>query len=434
MTHDLILPELGENVTSGTVVAVLVKVDDVVELEQPVIEIETDKAVAEVPADAAGRVTAIYVKAGQEIKVGEKLLSLVPGAESAELPKAAGSVKETDLPPAVEEKPLVDKPQPPVEKPDEAGAEAENQLPALPPDKVAPAAPSVRRFAREIGLDINAISGSGPGGRISREDVKRYAKQLNTRPAASQPAAGTAVTEPLPDFSRWGKVQRKPMSTVRRKTAEHLVTAWTAIPHVTHFDQADMTHLEEFRKTHAQKVTAAGGKLTVTAILLKTVAAALKVFPRFNASIDMHTQEIIYKQYYNVGVAVDTDRGLLVPVIRDADKKSLLELSLDLNRLAELARTKKLSLIEMQGGNFTISNLGGIGGTAFTPIINHPEVAILGVSRGQMKMRYRNGQFEPRLMLPLSLSYDHRLIDGADAARFLRWVVEALEQPLLLSL
>lgn len=434
MTHDMILPELGENVTSGTVVAVLVKVDDVVELEQPVIEIETDKAVAEVPADAAGRVTAIYVKEGQEIKVGEKLLSLETGAEAANLPKAPGPAAETDRTPAVEEKPAVDKPHPQVEKPVEAGDEPENQQPALPPDKVAPAAPSVRRFAREIGIDINAVPGSGPGGRISKEDVKRYAKQLNTRPAGSQPAAGMVAAQPLPDFSRWGKVQRKPMSTVRRKTAEHLSAAWNTIPHVTHFDQADMTHLEEFRKTHAQKVAAAGGKLTVTAILLKTVAAALKIFPRFNASIDMHTKEIIYKQYYNVGVAVDTDRGLLVPVIRDADQKSLLELSLDLHRLAELARTKKLSLNDMQGGNFTISNLGGIGGTAFTPIIHHPEVAILGVSRGQMKMRHRNGQFEPRMMLPLSLSYDHRVIDGADAARFLRWIVEALEQPLLISL
>jgi pyruvate dehydrogenase E2 component (dihydrolipoamide acetyltransferase) len=206
------------------------------------------------------------------------------------------------------------------------------------------------------------------------------------------------------------------------------------IPHVTHFDKADMTHLEEFRKTHSKKVDAAGGKLTVTAILLKTVTAALKIFPRFNASVDMQTSEIVYKQYYNVGVAVDTDRGLLVPVIHDADKKSLLELAVELSELAELARTKKLPLKKMQGGNFTISNLGGIGGTAFTPIIHYPEVAILGVARGQTEMRYRNGEFEPRLMLPLSLSYDHRLIDGADAARFTRWIVEALEQPLLLSL
>jgi len=434
MTHDLILPELGENVTAGTVVAVLVKVDEVVALEQPVIEIETDKAVAEVPADAAGRVTAIYVQEGQEVKVGEKLLSLEPDAGAADFPRAARPAEETGPPAEAEKKPLVDEPQPPLDKPAKPKVEPENLQPALSPDKVAPAAPSVRRIAREIGIDISTVPGSGPGGRISKEDVKRFSKQLNKRSAGSQPATGTAVAKPLPDFSRWGQVQRKPMSTVRRKTAEHLAAAWNTIPHVTHFDQADMTHLEEFRKAHAQKVAAADGKLTVTAILLKTVAAALKIFPRFNASIDMHTQEIIYKQYYNVGVAVDTDRGLLVPVIRDADKKSLLELSLDLKRLAELARTKKLSLQDMQGGNFTISNLGGIGGTAFTPIIHHPEVAILGVSRGQMKMRHRNGQFEPRLMLPLSLSYDHRVIDGADAARFLRWVVEALEQPLLLSL
>ena len=430
MAHDLILPELGENVTSGTVVAVLVKVGDVVEPEQPVIEIETDKAVAEVPADAAGRVTAIYVAEGQEIKVGAKLLSLEPDAGAAapaaqpEPPVEAGR-------PAASATPSTP---PPAEPPAKTDSGPAAQQPALPPDKVAPAAPSVRRFAREIGIDINMVSGSGPGGRISKEDVKHHSKQLNTQRVVSGPAASTAVAAPLPDFSQWGAIQRKPMSTVRRRTAEHLSAAWTTIPHVTHFDQADMTHLEEFRKTHTPKVEAVGGKLTVTAILLKTVAAALKVYPRFNASIDTRTQEIIYKQYYSVGVAVDTDRGLLVPVIRDADKKSLQELSLDLHRLAELARTKKLSLDDMQGGNFTISNLGGIGGTAFTPIVNYPEVAILGVARGQMKMRYRSGAFEPRLMLPLSLSYDHRVIDGADAARFLRWIVEALEQPLLISL
>jgi len=433
MSHDLILPELGENVTTGTVVAVLVKVGEVVEVEQPVIEIETDKAVAEVPSDAAGRVASIYVEEGQEIKVGARILSL----ESAE----------TAAPPAPEEVPAEEQaePQPTAVQKQSAGESipdivpaadkpAEQPQPGLKPEKAAPAAPSVRRFAREIGIDINAVVGSGPGGRISREDVKAYSKQLNAQRSLAAPATVQSAAEPLPDFSRWGNVQRKPMSTVRRRTAEHLSNAWTTIPHVTHFDKADMTHLEEFRKTHAQKVEAAGGKLTVTAVLLKTVTAALKIFPRFNASVDMRTNEIVYKQYYNVGVAVDTDRGLLVPVIHDADKKSLLELAVELNELAELARTKKLPLEKMQGGNFTISNLGGIGGTAFTPIIHYPEAAILGVARGQREMRYRNGQFEPRLMLPLSLSYDHRLIDGADAARFTRWVVEALEQPLLLSL
>jgi pyruvate dehydrogenase E2 component (dihydrolipoamide acetyltransferase) len=437
MSHVMILPELGENVLSGKVVAVLVKVGDVVELEQPVIEIETDKAVAEVPADAAGRVTAIYVEEDQELKVGEKILELDAAGEETDSPagETDSSAEETDS--SAEEADFSEKETGLSRKVSESNGESAAStgegVPAT-PDKVAPAAPSVRRFAREIGIPINAVPGSGPGGRISREDVKAYSKQLNARRPDAPPIAPATQAEPLPDFSRWGAIQRKPMSTVRRRTAEHLSRAWTVIPHVNHFDKADMTHLEEFRKTHSKKVDAAGGKLTVTAILLKTVTAALKIFPRFNASVDMQTSEIVYKQYYNVGVAVDTDRGLLVPVIHDADKKSLLELAVELSELAELARTKKLPLKKMQGGNFTISNLGGIGGTAFTPIIHYPEVAILGVARGQTEMRYRNGEFEPRLMLPLSLSYDHRLIDGADAARFTRWIVEALEQPLLLSL
>lgn len=434
MSHDVILPELGENVTSGTVVAVLVKVGEVIEVEQPVVEIETDKAVAEVPSDAAGRVAAIYVEEGQEINVGARILSLET-AETTDQPAPEGALEQetTEPDPAPVEKQAEERSLP-AGSPPAADKPAAQPAPELAPDMAAPAAPSVRRFAREIGIDINAVPGSGPGGRISREDVKAYSKQVNSQRSLAAPAPVQTVAEPLPDFSRWGDVQRKPMSTVRRKTAEHLSNAWTAIPHVTHFDKADMTHLEEFRKTHARKVEAAGGKLTVTAILLKTVTAALKIFPRFNASVDMRTNEIVYKQYYNVGVAVDTDRGLLVPVIHDADKKSLLELAVELNELAELARTKKLPLERMQGGNFTISNLGGIGGTAFTPIIHYPEAAILGVARGQTEMRHRSGKFEPRLMLPLSLSYDHRLIDGADAARFTRWVVEALEQPLLLSL
>jgi len=435
MSHDLILPELGENVTTGTVVAILVEVGEVVEVEQPVIEIETDKAVAEVPSDAAGRVAAIYVAEGQEIKVGARILSLEPAGTTEQPAPGEAQPKEHAEPEVAVAQEQTTRAALPASMPAAAADKpVEQPQPALPPDKAAPAAPSVRRFAREIGIDINAVPGSGPGGRIARDDVKAYAKQFNTQRSLTAPAAVQAVTEALPDFSRWGNVQHKPMSAVRRRTAEHLSNAWTAIPHVTHFDKADMTHLEEFRKTHARKVEAAGGKLTVTAILLKTVTAALKIFPRFNASVDMQTNEIVYKQYYNVGVAVDTDRGLLVPVIHDADKKSLLELAVELNELAELARTKKLPLEKMQGGNFTISNLGGIGGTAFTPIIHYPEAAILGVARSQREMRYRNGQFEPRLMLPLSLSYDHRLIDGADAARFTRWVVEALEQPLLLSL
>jgi pyruvate dehydrogenase E2 component (dihydrolipoamide acetyltransferase) len=242
------------------------------------------------------------------------------------------------------------------------------------------------------------------------------------------------ATSLAPDFSRWGETERKPMSGVRRKTAEHVQDAWTSIPHVTHFDSADITELEQLRQRYAKKVAEAGGKLSVTAIALKVAAAALKVFPQFNASLDTEQEEIIYKKYYHVGVAVDTERGLLVPVIRDVDRKNILDLSIELAQLAEKARNKKLAIEEMQGGTFTITNLGGIGGSGFTPIINSPEVAILAISRARLQPVFVDGQFQPRMMLPLALSYDHRLIDGADGARFLRWVAEALQETFVLSL
>jgi pyruvate dehydrogenase E2 component (dihydrolipoamide acetyltransferase) len=307
----------------------------------------------------------------------------------------------------------------------------------------APAAPSVRRIARELGVDINEVAGSGPQGRISADDVTAHAKRIITGVRAggglglgAGVAAGRAFlpSVALPDFSKWGEIERKPVRGVRRKTAEHLADAWLTVPHVTQCDKADITALEALRAKFGKRVQAAGGKLTVTAIALKAVATALKVFPQFNASIDMTNEELIYKKYYHIGVAVDTDRGLLVPVMRDVDKKNIIELSAELAQAAERARTKKTTLEEMEGGCFTITNLGGIGGTYFTPIVNAPEVAILGMSRAQMEPVYVNGTFEPRLMLPLSLSYDHRVIDGADGIRFLRFLVEALEQPFVLSL
>jgi pyruvate dehydrogenase E2 component (dihydrolipoamide acetyltransferase) len=285
-------------------------------------------------------------------------------------------------------------------------------------------------------VDINQVQGSGAGGRISLEDVKRHARDLHTRPAGQQ-LRDTSPLVTLPDFTKWGAVERQPMSNVRRATAERMTQAWGTIPHVTQFDKADITDVEELRQYYdAQRVKSAGGKLTITAIVLKVVAGALKRFPQFNASIDMTTYEVIHKTYYHIGVAVDTDRGLLVPVIRNVDQKNILELSVELTQLAERARSRKVTLEEMQGGTFTITNLGGLGGTNFTPIINAPEVAILGLARSRMEPVYNDSteQFTPRLMLPLALSYDHRLIDGADGVRFLRWVVEALQQPFLLAL
>jgi pyruvate dehydrogenase E2 component (dihydrolipoamide acetyltransferase) len=293
----------------------------------------------------------------------------------------------------------------------------------------------VRRLAREIGVDINEVHGSGPGGRISDEDVKEHARRIlsSVGSALARPAGGPAPV-PVPDFEKWGPVERQPMSNIRRKTAEHLSHAWNTIPHVTQFDKADITPMEELRSKFRKQVEQAGGNLTVTAVLVKVLAAAVKQFPQFNSSLDVENSAIVNKKYINVGVAVDTEFGLLVPVIRNADQKNITQIAVELHQLSEKARAKKLTLEEMSGGGISISNLGGIGGTYFTPIVNWPEVAILGVSRGIIEPVWREGKFEPRQLLPLSLSYDHRVIDGADAMRFLRWVVQAIEQPFLLSL
>src|SRR5262245_16875690 len=403
----------------------------------------------------------ITVKAGDKVKVGQAILSVDGDSSTPEVTAAPVAAPAAEAPKAPPPAPAPAKPaatpapsataapakatpadqettrpvQPPSQKVVDINRGARQAPEAVEPTfPVAPAAPSVRRMARELGVDISQVAGSGPGGRISVDDVKAQAKRLVTAVAAGVSVAGAA--EPLPDFTRWGAIDRQPMRAVRRKTAEHLSAAWATIPHVTQHDVADITALEELRKKYAKQVEAAGGSLTVTAIAVKVVAAALRVFPQFNSSIDLAANEIIYKKFVNIGIAVDTDRGLLVPVIRDADTKSITQISVELTQLSEKARNRKISLDEMQGGCFSVSNLGGIGGTAFTPIVNAPEVAILGISRARMEPVYSKdmGQFVPRLMLPLSLSYDHRVIDGADGIRFLRWVVEAIEQPFLLAL
>jgi pyruvate dehydrogenase E2 component (dihydrolipoamide acetyltransferase) len=458
MATDFTLPELGENIAAGDVLRVLVKPGDMIAKDQPVLELETDKATIEVPSSVAGKVKDIKVKAGEKVKVGQAILSVDDGAApnaaapaakppaaqpSAE--KAAASPQQPDRqvakagqPEAVAPKPVEAKSEPAkaeskvvdINRGARAPAEtpAASAAPELPP---APAAPSVRRVARELGVDINQVAGSGEAGRISIDDVKAHAKRLVTSAVSG---GGGATAEPLPDFSRWGEVERQPMRAVRRKTAEHLSSAWTTIPHVTQFDLADITAVDELRKKYAKQVEAAGGNLTVTAIAVKVIAAALRKFPQFNASVDIAASELVLKKFINIGIAVDTDRGLLVPVIRNADQKNIIQIAVELAQLSEKARNRKIALEEMQGGTFSISNLGGIGGTYFTPIVNAPEVAILGISRGSMQPKFDNGSFAPRLMLPLSLSYDHRVIDGADGIRFLRWVAEALEQPFLLAL
>src|SRR5205823_6240609 len=357
------LPELGENIDQGDLVRLMISPGMKVSEGQPVMELETDKAVVEVPSSVNGVVKEVKVKEGQKVKVGQLIFTLEGGTAAQAEP-----VRHT-----------------PVEH-------------------------------------------------VSGQHAARLAFQAAIRAEGKTEEQALPPDEPaLPDFAKWGKIERVSMRGVRRKTAEHLWEAWNTIPHVTQQDKADITELEQLRARFAPKAEEAGGKMTVTAIALKVCASALKVFPQFNASIDMSKEEIIYKQYIHIGVAVDTDRGLLVPVIHDVDKKNIVELATELTHLSQKARDKKLTPQEMEGGTFTITNLGGIGGTGFSPIVNHPEVAILGLSRSSMEPVWINGKFEPRLVLPLSLSYDHRLIDGADAARFLRWIAEAFEQPFLLS-
>jgi pyruvate dehydrogenase E2 component (dihydrolipoamide acetyltransferase) len=407
------------------------------------MELETDKAVVEVPSPNAGLVREVMVAPGETVKVGQLVFTLeepahpshpAPSEEPHEHERMAvqaaiqseGRTEEQALPPDQPRAPQVETFTMPLDLERSAGVDHRGPIPA---------APHVRRLARELGVDIHAVRGTGPGGRISEDDVKAYTKGLvASLGAAAAPSAVLRPKQPqLPDFSKWGKIERVAMRGVRRKTAEHTWEAWTTIPHVTQHDKADITELEQLRARFAPKAAEVGGKMTVTAIALKVCASALKIFPQFNATLDMEKEEIIYKRFIHIGVAVDTDRGLLVPVIRDVDKKNIVELAAELTALSRKARDKKLSPEEMEGGSFTITNLGGIGGTGFSPIVNYPEVAILGLSRSATEPVWVNGKFEPRMVLPLSLSYDHRLIDGADAARFLRWIAEAFEQPFLLS-
>jgi pyruvate dehydrogenase E2 component (dihydrolipoamide acetyltransferase) len=432
------LPELGEGVESVDVVAVLVSVGEQIEADQGLIEVETEKASVEVPSTAAGTVTEVHVKEGDVLEENAPIVTL-DAPETGETTR-----KEQDTP---DPSPTSDEAAEERENnADEKDESAEVSAPAAeeretlsPPSPVSPrdemrtipAAPTVRRFAREVGVDLTTVDGSGPGGRISIEDVKAEAHRLLSGGGA---AAGVAQVLDLPDLERFGPIRRESMTKIRKVTAENLTRAWSTVPQVTNHEIADITDLEDFRKAYKERVAEAGGKLTMTAVLVKIVASALKSHPVLNASVDMARQEIVFRYSINIGVAVDTERGLLVPVIRDADQKNLTEISTELDDLATRARSKKIKPDELEGGTFSISNLGGIGGTAFTPIVNWPEVAILGVSRGRIEPQWHEGVFRPRLMMPFSLSYDHRLVDGADAARFLARLKDALELPLLLAL
>ncbi|MXZ12780.1 MAG: branched-chain alpha-keto acid dehydrogenase subunit E2 [Candidatus Dadabacteria bacterium] len=417
------LPELGEGIESGQVIEVFVSPGDRVTLEQPLLEVETDKAAVEIPSPADGTIVDVCVSAGDTVEISQVLVRMNGDDESKESPKDAPTAAEEEKPAAVQA--------PFPEKEPEEEKKQTTSPKAAPVDDIAPsgplavaAAPSVRRLARELGVELSSVSGTGPRGRILERDVKAHAKAI-IRSASFAPAV---PEEPeLPDFSRWGETVTESFSTVRKLTAERLSQAWAA-PHVTQFDKADATRLEDLRKLNREKVSEAGGNLTVTAILVKALSRALSEFPKFNSSIHMGSRTIVYKKYINIGVAVDTERGLLVPVIRDVDKKDITQISVELTEISSAAREKKLSADRLKGGSFTITNLGGIGGTFFTPILNPPEVAILGVSRSSFEPAYVDGELALRFMLPLSLSYDHRIIDGAEAARFLRWLCEMLER------
>ena len=445
MALEIVVPEVSDGVTSGTVISIAVAVGDQVETDQTLLELETDKAVVAIPSPGPGTITEIRVAEGDSAAIGSVIMLLEPAA-ATEVESVADKAQDA----APEREPLPsdeDQRQP-------AGTEAAPVAAPLPPaveiresgdidltsvrrdGQVAPAAPSVRRMARDLGVDIYQVRGSGPGGRISKDDIRLHVRTVMQQfdggnADGLNQAAGLSAQRALPDFSQWGEITREPLSRVRELTADSMSYAWATIPMVTQYDKVNITDLETFRRKFNNGVTAVD-KLTLTAILVKVCAAALKAFPQFNSSLDLARKELILKQYVHVGVAVDTPGGLLVPVIRNADQKGIEALASELNRLAETTRTRKISPADMEGGTFTISNLGGIGGTAFTPIVYAPQVAILGVSRAETQPVWDGGGFVPRQIVTLSLSYDHRVIDVADGARFLRWICEAIENPIQL--
>jgi pyruvate dehydrogenase E2 component (dihydrolipoamide acetyltransferase) len=443
MIEEVKIPAISENVTSGRIVAVSVQVGDTVQVDDVLVEIETDKAVVEIPSPVAGTVREVLVQSGEEKRVGDTI-ARIETETAAQAPKAREARDTGDKP-----GPAVPPAEPPTEaeaapKPEAAEKETPKAAPEPPPAPLEPApgkreapdapqppsaaGPSVRRFARELGVEIREVPGSGPGGRITPDDITAHVKRRLGPQAGGAPPA---PREPqLPDFSRWGEVRSEELETVRRLIAESTSVSWQTCPHVTQFDHADVTDLADFMQAHGASVQRRGGKLTLTAVLMKVCAEALRRFPRFNASIDMAGRRLIYKEYVHIGLAVDTPRGLLVPVIRDADRRSITDLAVEIVETAERARSRKSRPEEFEGGTFTISNQGGIGGVNFTPVILWPQAAILGVSRTERRFIEYQGDLVPRNVLPLALSYDHRINDGADAARFLRWICEGLARPM----
>ncbi len=427
------LPSLGEGVVSADIAEISVKEGDSVSVGQILMELETDKAVVELPSGVAGRVTRLLVKAGESIKPGQTLM-VVEGAAAG---GATAPAAPTKSPAAVVAPPAPEAASPSVITPTLVTSPAPPTPVSQNTSAPVPAAPATRRLARELGVDLQVVKGSGPGGRITQEDVQAYVRgklqQLavaqTKAPASRVMSAGGIAPPPLPDFARFGVTVREPMNKIARTAAENLTVSWNVIPHVTQHDKADITDLEAARKRFGDGLGKNGPKVTMTAIVMKALATALQAFPKFNSSLDPETNEIVLKKFYNIGCAVDTPTGLVVPVIKDCDKKSILTIAAELTELAGKARERKLSIDSMQGATCTVTNLGGLGGIGFTPIVNYPEVCILGMSRSQMELKLEDGKVVERMMLPLSLSYDHRVINGADAARFVTALCNMLADP-----
>lgn len=411
------LPEIGENIEEASVTAVFAETGSFIKKDDPIVELETDKAAFELPCPFEGTVDRIAVSVGDKVKVGG-LIAVIGGNGKTEPPEKPQKALKPEAEKAVEEKSAAVDPEP-VKKTGMPKSVSQKRGDS----EVSPSSPSAKSLARELGIDLSEVKGSGARGRISSEDVRARAKDL----------IHSRWNEPpeIPDFSRWGETERAPVSRVGRISAARLARSWKNVPHVTHCDSADITELEHLRKNFSAKAEKAGGKLTVTAIMVRVVASALGAFPKFNGSFDASRNEMVLKKYVNIGIAVDTERGLMLPVIKNAEEKNIIEISIELSDLARRARERNIKPEELEGGSFTVSNLGGIGGGSFTPIVNFPEVAILGISRSKMEPVYEqsSGRFRPRMILPLSLSYDHRMIDGAEAARFSRWIAEAVEEP-----
>lgn len=421
---EVLVPDIG-NFDSVDVIEVLVKAGDTVAKDDSLVTLESDKASMDIPAPFGGVVKEVSIKVGDKAAQGTLILTLDAAEEQATAAKPAPAPTAPPVVTSVQEQ-AVPAPSRPVAEPPKVIQPQATPNPvaastAAAPDKLAHASPSIRKFARELGVNLSLVSGSGPKNRILQSDVQAYVKAQLAKPQSSGAAGGIAVSQaPVIDFSQFGSIEQKPMSRIKKLSGANLHRNWVTAPHVTQFDEADITDLEDFRKSMQEEAAKRGVKLTMLAFLMKAVVNALRTYPNFNSSLSPAGDELILKQYYHIGFACDTPDGLVVPVIRDVNQKDVLDIARDLADLSAKARERKLKIEEMQGGCFTISSLGGIGGTAFTPIINCPEVAILGVSRSSFQPVYdpKTKGFEPRLILPLSLSYDHRVIDGADGARF----------------